>query len=221
MKEQTGIIYEAYCLPTGLSYIGQTTNLAKRMTKHLNRASGGSDTYFHNAIRKYGADAFVWSFLVNGIPLSQLNTQEVFWIRFRNTYLGPGYNMTAGGEANPMENPESVEKMRASNRETQRQMVDDGTHNFVMDNPGPESNQQRMDDGTHNFLIDHPSPKRIEEGTHNFQLDNPMEDLSIVERASHGAKVSAGRHASKQEGYREERIAAIKAGQMFFTEEEE
>ena len=220
MKEQTGVIYEAYCLPTGLSYIGQTMDFMYRQSRHLWLVYHGSDTHFHNAIRKHGEEAFGWRFLADGISSSQLNTQEIFWIQFRNTFLGPGYNMTPGGDANPMRNPDSVEKIRKSNQ----QQVDDGTHNFVLNNP----NVERIDDGTHHFLTEEHQKKmrennqqRIDDGTHNFLTNHPLVNLSYFESIAHGAKTRAGMHASKQTRYRNERIAAIEAGQMFFTEEEE
>lgn len=194
---RAGVIYMATCLPTGLSYIGQTINFQKRLSYHVLDTENGRNTRFCNAIRKHGFDAFVWRILVNGIPIAQLNTQEVFWIRFYNTYLGPGYNMTAGGDANPMDNPDAVEKMA----ESQRQNVINRTHHFVTDNPGPESNQQRMDDGTHNFLVDNPQP------THN---------LSVAGRLEHAAKIRAGMHKKQQKDFLDERLAAIEAGQDYF-----
>jgi len=199
-----GEIYMATCLPTGLCYIGQTMDVGSRMRRHRSDANHGCNTHFHRAIRKHGWDAFAWRILADDIPYSQLDTQEVFWIRFWNTYLGPGYNMTAGGDANPMDSPESVEKMRRSNLRTQRRKVEEGTHPFVTNNPGPESTQRRIDDGTHHFLTDNP---------------RPMDNLSIAERAEHGRKVSAGWHAGKQKRFREERLAAIEAGQVYFTDD--
>ena len=114
---RTGIIYMATCIATGLSYIGYTLDFEKRRYSHKKAVHYGSDTHFHNAIRKYGWDAFAWRILAYGIPLSQLNTLEVFWIRFHNTYLGPGYNMTAGGKISPMHNPEVVAKVGVKSRE--------------------------------------------------------------------------------------------------------
>jgi len=110
---RVGVIYMATCLVTGLSYIGQTVDFVSRQYMHQWDANAGIDTYFYRAVRKHGWDAFAWRILAVGIPLSQLDTQEIFWIRFYNTYLGPGYNLTAGGDSNPMDSPENRAKISA------------------------------------------------------------------------------------------------------------
>ena len=213
MNERTGVIYEGYCLPTGLSYIGKTLNFSKRRAGHLWDAKNRSEDYFHLAIRKYGADAFAWRILVDGIPFSQLDTQEIFWIRFRNTYLGPGYNMTAGGEASPTSNPDVAKKVKESHL---RNMAN-GTHIFVTNHPmkNPESVEKlreshrlRIEDGTHNFLADNPNLKRIEDGTHNFITDNPMRD----------PKISARIWATRR---RKNREALAEMGQQFLFDDDD
>lgn len=195
---RTGVIYMATCIMTGLSYIGMTVDFAERQSRHLKDAENGSDTHFYRAVRKYGADAFVWRFLAVGIPLSQLNTYEVFWIRFHNTFLGPGYNMTPGGDASPMDNPESVEKLR----QTQLRQVDEGTHHLVTDNPmkKPETVEKVRKSNRKT------SRRMVEEGTHISVTDNPMKKPEIVKK-----KV--------QSGYRNKRLNAIEAGQAFFIDD--
>lgn len=58
------MIYKVTCKITGKIYIGQTTqSLAQRKREHTSRSKKGSNTYFHNAIRKYGKDSFIWEVL--------------------------------------------------------------------------------------------------------------------------------------------------------------
>lgn len=96
---QTGVIYRAYCIPSGKSYIGQSVDFADRKRAHLQAVRAGSETHFHCALRKHEGEAFVWSLLAEGIPTTQLDTHERFWIRFCDSYKR-GYNSTPGGIAN-------------------------------------------------------------------------------------------------------------------------
>ena len=56
-----GIIYKVTNLQNGKVYIGQTIRtLNQRRTQHIYDARNSCSFYFHNAIRKYGEDSFVW-----------------------------------------------------------------------------------------------------------------------------------------------------------------
>ena len=79
-------------------YIGKTINSVEhRWSEHVGTARRGSPFYFHNAIRKYGADAFVMRVLETVDDPGVLNDREIHWI----ATLNPDYNMTAGGEGTP------------------------------------------------------------------------------------------------------------------------
>lgn len=82
----------------GKEYIGQTINsLEQRKREHIRRSSLNNDNlYFHNALRKYGADSFEWGVLDGCNTIERLNELEVFYIGFYNTFDN-GYNLTEGG----------------------------------------------------------------------------------------------------------------------------
>jgi group I intron endonuclease len=92
-----GIIYKATNKINGKSYIGQTTKpLEKRKLQHLKKGS-----YFHNALKKYSFDNFTWKILENCHSKNELNEMEFHYIKQYNTFAD-GYNLTYGGEDNPM-----------------------------------------------------------------------------------------------------------------------
>lgn len=63
----SGCVYKATCIIDGTVYIGQTTNLKKRKSKHLKAGKyhnnvGYYDT-FHTAIREHGESNFEWDII--------------------------------------------------------------------------------------------------------------------------------------------------------------
>ena len=103
----SGHVYLIYNTLSYHYYVGQTTmTLDQRWRGHLTDARNhATKSYLHNAIRKYGEDAFQISSLVsvdapNKIALkSRLDDLEVLWIVALNSCDSKvGYNMTFGGE---------------------------------------------------------------------------------------------------------------------------
>lgn len=91
-----GIIYKITNKVNNKSYIGQTRySLEFRWRQHQHKKD---NTYFHNAIKKYGADNFELSVLEE-CDVEQLNSREIFYIAKYNTFQ-EGYNLTIGGEGN-------------------------------------------------------------------------------------------------------------------------
>lgn len=90
-----GIIYKYIYNPTGEMYIGQTTNLEKRKKEHLNDYR--SNQKFHNLLRKHLND-FTIEIIEDNIQDSLLDDREKYWIKYYNTFLGPGFNLTEGGD---------------------------------------------------------------------------------------------------------------------------
>jgi len=97
------IVYLAHNRTNGKGYVGKTKRpLEARVDEHLRYAKNGCPWLFHRAIRKYGADAFTWSVLLDltGTHYSEgdlglLEEQFVFEL---GTFGLNGYNMTEGGE---------------------------------------------------------------------------------------------------------------------------
>lgn len=95
-------IYKATSTTTGKVYIGQSCQtLEKRMSQHLYKATSDYDpsNHFHNAIRKYGFQDFVFQIIEDDITSNDLlNEREKYWINHYNSYYD-GYNSTLGGES--------------------------------------------------------------------------------------------------------------------------
>jgi group I intron endonuclease len=90
------IIYQTTNTANKEIYVGFTTrNPVKRWREHLSSVRKGSRTYFHSAIRKYGAENFSTEVLEEGWdPEIGKNIREPYWI----SVLKPGYNGTKGGD---------------------------------------------------------------------------------------------------------------------------
>ena len=83
-------------------YVGMTSmGVEERFQEHLSAARNGGDYTIQHAIRKYGEDNF------RIFPIDEAETQaeagqlEREWISRLDTYEGPEYNETAGGENPP------------------------------------------------------------------------------------------------------------------------
>lgn len=97
------IVYFARNRVNGKGYVGKTKrSLEARVDEHLRYAKNGCPWLFHRAIRKYGADAFTWSVLLDltGTHYSEgdLGLLEEQFIFELGTFGLNGYNMTRGGE---------------------------------------------------------------------------------------------------------------------------
>ena len=90
------LIYKHTNSITGEAYIGQTCNYLKRVDEH--KACRGSCPKFHNAIKKYGWDAFTSEILCDNLTLDEANIKEVELIKSHNTQHPHGYNLAKGGQ---------------------------------------------------------------------------------------------------------------------------
>lgn len=94
------IIYKVTNLINNKVYIGLTTRtFEERKKQHLREAiNSNSKKYFHNALRKYGNDNFIWEIIDVAETQEELNEKEIYWISLFNSYGKQGYNQTRGGE---------------------------------------------------------------------------------------------------------------------------
>ena len=91
-----GIIYKITNKVNGKSYIGQTRyTIEFRLKQHQHKKD---NTYFHNAIHKYGIENFSIEILEE-CNIEDLNSREIFYIAKYNTFKD-GYNLTIGGDGN-------------------------------------------------------------------------------------------------------------------------
>lgn len=93
-----GRIYLLRSRTTGKLYVGQTTQtLSKRWRQHCKAALRPSRTQpISNAIRKYGADDFEMTLLVECPTQEELDAEECQWAHELRTFAPAGYNLRAG-----------------------------------------------------------------------------------------------------------------------------
>lgn len=91
-----GFIYKITNKVNGKSYIGQTRYTVEfRWRQHIHKKD---NTYFHNALKKYGIANFTIETLEE-CNVEVLNEREIFYIAKYNTFKD-GYNLTMGGDGN-------------------------------------------------------------------------------------------------------------------------
>jgi group I intron endonuclease len=105
VKQQRGWIYELV-FPSGKSYVGKTVSWKRRMRGHRGAWRTEDGHVVKRAIKKYGWDSVVVKPLAKNVPKHNLSDAERFFIRARGTLSPGGYNLTEGGDAQPMDNPE-------------------------------------------------------------------------------------------------------------------
>jgi len=100
------IVYRALNKKSGKSYVGQTKNsLDVRVSSHIASVKAGSKWIFHNALRSYGTEGFVWTTLQECKTKSELDEAECYWIeKLECNYSKNGYNMMPGGTGGYNEN---------------------------------------------------------------------------------------------------------------------
>ena len=112
--EEVGIIYGWYCILSDKWYVGQTVNPEGRFKRHIDIAINKKDNiYFHNALRRYGLDNFVYCVLEENVLRDNLNMREMDWIEEMNSFEN-GYNMTVGGQGCIKMSEESRKKISES-----------------------------------------------------------------------------------------------------------
>lgn len=96
------IIYKATNIKNKKIYIGQTTKtLSHRKFQHKNESynTNRKNTYFHNAIVKYGFECFEFDIIEYLNSTEELNNREQYWISFYNSNDKKyGYNLDSGGK---------------------------------------------------------------------------------------------------------------------------
>ncbi|MBQ2884700.1 MAG: GIY-YIG nuclease family protein [Alphaproteobacteria bacterium] len=105
--EYEGFIYLVKNLINGKCYVGQTTtSIKRRWNQHCYDASKSIyNMPLHKAIRKYGVENFTINEIesvkcVSKTELKEkLNSLEIYYIQYYDTYYGDGYNATMGGDS--------------------------------------------------------------------------------------------------------------------------
>lgn len=112
MKNDVCGIYLITNKMTGQMYVGQSIRIYRRFDEHR-RAQGFGHSRIDNAINKYGAENFSFEIIMTiENDIEKLNDAEREWIAILNTYEDDfHYNLTPGGDFNPMKIPEIVAKI--------------------------------------------------------------------------------------------------------------
>tara|TARA_Y100000389_G_scaffold108844_1_gene105946 strand:- start:1250 stop:2026 length:777 start_codon:yes stop_codon:yes gene_type:complete len=110
-----GIVYkitpnEAVSKTGKTGYVGITTLSPKQRLKEHVAISSGCHA-IHAALKKHGVRNFTFEVLEAEVPIDRLREAEKKWVAVFDTYER-GYNLTRGGEDNPMNNPDTREKHR-------------------------------------------------------------------------------------------------------------
>ena len=104
-------IYKFTHITTGRSYIGQTIqDPNRRRLEHIADSGYTSKEYhFHNAIRKYGIDAFTFDVISTATTLEELNLLEEKYVTQYDS-INNGFNIRQAG-GNKLHSAESKTRM--------------------------------------------------------------------------------------------------------------
>lgn len=81
-------------------YIGQAVDPQHRFISHISRAKTNADhSAIHDAIIALGKENFYYEILEQNIE--NYNEREQYWIKYYNSIVPNGYNLTQGGEEPP------------------------------------------------------------------------------------------------------------------------
>jgi group I intron endonuclease len=80
----------------GKQYVGMTKNIKRRWHQHI--SANGSAPALHAAIKKYGNDGFIYSYICDAFDFEAACDLEQVLIKQHNTKTPYGYNLTDGGD---------------------------------------------------------------------------------------------------------------------------
>lgn len=94
-------IYKITNLINGKIYIGQSVKIEQRWAKEKRRAFCPDEVEYNyprsKAFRKYGLENFNFE-IIEECSLDKLNEREKYYIKFYNSVVPNGYNVTLGGQ---------------------------------------------------------------------------------------------------------------------------
>ena len=88
MENEIFIIYKAQNIVNGECYVGASTKgIEERKKDHINKSNSINATYFQEAIRTFGADAFEWEQIDTASTVNELAEKEAEYAElFANPY---------------------------------------------------------------------------------------------------------------------------------------
>lgn len=129
-------IYKFTHVETGRSYIGQTIqNPNRRRLEHICESRSSKKTYhFHNALKKYGIDAFTFEVIASASSIEELNIlEEKFVIQYDS--ISNGFNIRQPGN-NKLHSVESKIRMSAAQKAAHARRRELGTDTWTRTDGG-------------------------------------------------------------------------------------
>jgi group I intron endonuclease len=148
-------IYKFTHIETGKCYIGQTIqDPNRRRLEHIADSRHTTKTYhFHNALRKYGIDAFTFEVIDSTETLEDLNKLEEKYVLLFDS-INNGYNIRNPGD-NKTHNPASIERMRESQRKAHARRRSLGTDSWTRSDGGPMNGKKQSQDAKEKMKLAH------------------------------------------------------------------
>lgn len=110
------IVYKITNIVTGKCYIGITIqSLKARWEGHLAKMRSGDSRHLYCSMRKYGIDKFKIEQIDTANTIQELLEKEKYYVNMYNSRMC-GYNMTEGGDTNPMSDIEVAKKHKSRMR---------------------------------------------------------------------------------------------------------
>jgi group I intron endonuclease len=120
---------KTYCIYSHISpskkiYIGQTSQIKNINKRWVNGDGYKRQSYFYNAIQKYGWDNFEHIILETNLSKEEADEREKYWISFYNSDNKMyGYNLTSGGSSEKILNDAAKENLIRSHEQSQGKSV--------------------------------------------------------------------------------------------------
>lgn len=117
-------------------YIGQSIqDPDQRRLEHISHSRHSPNTYhFHNALRKYGIDAFEWEVIDEANSISELNKLEEMYVKKYDS-IDNGYNIRQPGD-NRKHTPESIKRMSEAQKKAHARRRENGTDTWTRSDGG-------------------------------------------------------------------------------------
>ena len=124
-------IYKFTHIETGRSYIGQTIqDPNQRRLEHISDSRYTTKEYhFHNALRKYGIDAFTFEVIAEATTLEELNLLEEKYVEQFDS-INNGFNIRQPG-GNKLHSEESKKRMSDAQKKAHERRREEGRDTFV------------------------------------------------------------------------------------------
>ena len=130
-------IYKFTHIDTNRSYIGQTIqDPNQRRLEHISDSRHAQKGYrFHNALRKYGIDAFTFEVIATATTLEELNLLEEKYVEYYDS-INNGFNIRQPG-GNKVHAKESKIRMSQSQKAAHARRKQLGTDTWRRKDGGP------------------------------------------------------------------------------------